>query len=215
MSDGKSILVDTSRCTACRGCQIACKQWNNLPATQTKQIGTHQNPQDFNFDTYKVVRFSEGIDEQTKKLYWHFFSDMCRHCIIPPCQVANINEEIVQDEATGAVVYTAATANIDFEMAQTSCPYDVPRQNETTKVISKCTMCIDRISNGLKPACVLSCPTGAMEFGERAEILAEVERRVATLKVSYPKAKALDADDVRVIFIVTDDPEKYHTHAQA
>ncbi len=215
MSDGKSILVDTSRCTACRGCQIACKQWNNLPATETKQLGTHQNPQDFSFDTYKVVRFSEGVHEKTKKVYWHFFSDMCRHCMMPPCQAANENDEIHQDEATGAIIYTPETAKLDFEVARSSCPYDVPRQDEKTKVLSKCTMCIDRISNGLKPACVLSCPTGAMVFGERAEILAEVEKRVSELKKTYPKAKALDTDDVRVIFIVTDDPAKYHEFAEA
>jgi formate dehydrogenase iron-sulfur subunit len=75
-------------------------------------------------------------------------------------------------------------------------------------------MCIDRITNGMKPACVLSCPT-AMEFGERDEILAKADKRVAELKPVYPKAKALDADDVRVIFIVTDDPQKYHDHAEA
>ncbi len=215
MSDGKSILVDTSRCTGCRGCQIACKQWNELPATVTKQRGTYQNPADFSFETYKVVRFSEGKQEVTNKAYWHFFSDMCRHCVMPPCQSANENDEIVVEEPSGAVIYTPATANIDFDMALNSCPYDVPRQNPESKVMTKCTMCFDRISNGMKPACVLSCPTSAMEFGERDAILKEVERRVTELKKHYPKAKALDADDVRVIYIVTDDPKKYHTHAQA
>ena len=215
MSDGKSILVDTSRCTACRGCQIACKQWNDLPATKTKQTGTYQNPPDFNHETYKVVRFSEGRHEGTNKPFWYFFSDMCRHCVMPPCQAANVGDEIHQDDATGAVIYTPETAKIDFDTALNSCPYDVPRQNPETKVLTKCTMCIDRITNGMKPACVLSCPTGAMEFGERSDILKEVNRRVAELKKTYPKAKALDADDVRVIFIVTDDPKKYHTHAEA
>ena len=56
MSDGKSILVDTTRCTGCRGCQVACKQWNNLPGTETKQTGSYQNPSDASFETYKVVR---------------------------------------------------------------------------------------------------------------------------------------------------------------
>ncbi len=215
MSDGKSIMVDTTRCTACRGCQIACKQWNNLPATPTKQTGTLQNPPDFNYNTYKVVRFSEGKHEDTKKQFWYFFSDMCRHCTNPPCLAANVNDEIIHDDATGAVVYTKETAKIDFDTAVSVCPYNVPRQNPETKVITKCTMCIDRITNGLKPACVLSCPTGAMQFGERADILAAVEKRVAALKPQYPKVKALDPDDVRVIFIVTDDPKKYHEHAEA
>lgn len=216
MSDGKSILVDTSRCTGCRGCQVACKQWNGLPGTQTQQTGTYQNPPDFSFETYKVVRFAEGKKEGSREPYWYFFSDMCRHCLNPPCMVANQAEEIIHDDDdTGAVIYTEATKNIDFEMARSSCPYDIPRQNATSKVMSKCTMCFDRVKNGMQPACVLSCPTAAIEFGDRAEILKKVEARVAELKKTYPKAKALDADDVRVIYIVTDDPKKYHSHAEA
>lgn len=213
MSDGKSILVDTSRCTGCRGCQVACKQWNGLPGTQTKQTGSYQNPPDFSFETYKVVRFSEGKQEGKKKLYWNFFSDMCRHCVTPPCQAAG-DKEIIVDDATGAVVYPKGNKEIDIEMALSVCPYNIPRKSGTSKEVAKCTMCIDRISNGRKPACVLSCPT-AMEFGERADILKEAARRVEELKKVYPKAKALDAADVRVIFIVTDDPKKYHTHAEA
>lgn len=214
MSDGKSILVDTTRCTGCRGCQVACKQWNGLPGTKTRQTGTYQNPPDFCSKTYKVVRFAEGKQDGSREPYWYFWSDMCRHCVNPPCMVASEKDEMIHDDATGAVVYTEATKNCDFELAQGACPYNIPRQDPETKVIAKCTMCFDRISNGMKPACVLSCPT-AMEFGERADILKEAERRVAELKKTYPKAKAIDADDVRVIFIVTDEPKKYHEHAEA
>lgn len=216
MNEGKSILVDTSRCTACRGCQVACKQWNQLPATQTKQSGSYQNPPDFSHETYKVVRFSEGVDEKSRKPYWYFFSDMCRHCVQPPCQSASNNNEITVDGPTGAVIYTPATAgkDFDFDMAKDACPYDVPRRNPKTQVAVKCTMCLDRVSNGLKPACVLSCPTGAMQIGERPEILAAAEKRVAELKKTHPKAKALNADSVRVIYIVTDDSKKYHKFAE-
>ena len=213
MSEGKSILVDTTRCTACRGCQVACKQWNKLPGIKTKQTGTYQNPPDFTPETYKVVRFSEG-EQDNGKPYWYFFTDMCRHCVQPPCQVASNNNEIVVDEATGAVIYTPATDKMDFEMAKDMCPYNVPRQNPDTKVVTKCTMCVDRVKGGLKPACVLSCPTGAMVFGERKDILALAEKRVAELKPSFPKAKALNADTVRVIYIVTDDAKKYHQYAE-
>ena len=87
MSDGKTILVDVSRCTGCRGCQVACKQWNELPATDTVQTGSYQNPPDMNGDTYKIVRFSEGRHENGKP-YWNFFTDMCRHCVNPPCVLA-------------------------------------------------------------------------------------------------------------------------------
>ena len=74
MSDGKTILVDVSRCTGCRGCQVACKQWNELPATDTVQTGSYQNPPDMNGDTYKIVRFREGRHENGKP-YWNFSHD--------------------------------------------------------------------------------------------------------------------------------------------
>jgi len=209
MSDGKSILVDVSRCTGCRGCQVACKQWNNLPATKTEQTGTYQNPPDMNGDTYKTVRFREGNNEKGKP-YWNFFSDMCRHCVDPPCLVAQkVEGTMIQDKETGAVYYTGDTAADDFEMAYEVCPYRIPRKNEKTKKIVKCTMCIDRISTGGIPACVMSCPTGTMVYGDRNDILAEAKKRVATLKKKFPKAHAVDAESVRVIYILTDDNDKY------
>ncbi|MBP8645586.1 MAG: 4Fe-4S dicluster domain-containing protein [Syntrophobacteraceae bacterium] len=215
MASGKSIMVDTSKCTGCRGCQVACKQWNGLPGTKTKQIGTYQNPQDFSADTYKVVRFADGKLENGKP-YWYFFSDMCRHCLDPACLDAiqgYVDGGAVKDEATGAVIYTEKSKEAPFEEVRNSCPFDIPRQNEKTKVLAKCTMCIDRITNDRPPACVKSCPTGAVIFGERAEILELVKKRVEELKKTYPKAEALKADEVRVIYVVTDDPQKYHKHA--
>jgi len=214
MADGKSILVDVSRCTGCRGCQVACKQWNELPATKTTQTGTYQNPPDLNADTYKVVRFKDGRDENGKP-YWNFFSDMCRHCLAPGCLSGAVGDEMIQDEETGAVVYVGDTSQSDFEIALDSCPYHIPRKNEKTGQITKCTMCIDRIKEGMKPACVLSCPTGAMLFGERDEMLALAESRVAELKKTWPKAKAVDPNDVRVIYIITDDPEHYGEYIEA
>lgn len=214
MSDGKSIIVDVSRCTGCRGCQVACKQWHELPASKTFQAGSYQNPPDMDGNTFKVVRFHDGRDEN-KKPFWNFFSDMCRHCLSPGCLLGAEGDEMVQDEATGAVYYPGDTSVSDFEIALDSCPYHIPRKDEESGQIRKCTMCIDRITDGLKPACVLSCPTGAMVFGERDEILAEVETRVAALRKEWPKARAIDASDVRVIYIITDDPENYAEFVEA
>ncbi len=214
MSDGKSMMVDTSRCTACRGCQVACKQWNGLPGTKTKQTGTYQNPPDMSHETFKVVRFAEGRSDNGKP-YWYFFSDMCRHCLAPGCMEGNQKDEIVQDEKTGAVIYTPATKKLDYKKVLAGCPYNIPRQDPKTKQLFKCTMCLDRQRANLVPACALSCPTGSIQFGERDEILKKVAARVAELKQTHAKAKALNPDDVRVIFIVTDDPERYHKYAEA
>jgi formate dehydrogenase iron-sulfur subunit len=212
MSEGYSILVDTSKCTACRGCQMACKQWNQLPATITKNWGSYQNPQDLSVDTWKLVRFEDGTNGDGKP-FWYFFTDQCRHCLSPGCMAAAEKEEIVQDEKTGAVLFTAKTKDLDFKATLEGCPYNIPRQDPKTKVMSKCTMCFDRITNNQVPACVKTCPTGTLAFGERDKILEMAKKRVEELKNAFPKAAALNANDVRVIFVVKDDPKKYYQFA--
>jgi len=123
------------------------------------------------------------------------------------------NDEIVQDEKTGAVLYTPATKKLDFKATLEGCPYNIPRQDPKTKQMFKCTLCFERITNGMIPACVKSCPTGAMQFGERDKILEMAKKRVEELKKKFPKAQAINPDDVRVIYLVTDDPKKYWKYA--
>jgi formate dehydrogenase iron-sulfur subunit len=212
MSNGYSILVDTSKCTACRGCQIACKQWNQLPATQTKNWGSYQNPEDLSAETWKVVRFADGVGKDGK-VYWNFFTDQCRHCLSPGCMAAAEKDEIIQDEKTGAVLFTPKTKDIDFKATVEGCPFNIPRQDPKSKALFKCTMCFDRITNNQTPACVKSCPTGAMLFGERDKILDLAKKRTDELKSQYPGAQALNAGDVRVIYIVRDDPKLYYKFA--
>jgi formate dehydrogenase iron-sulfur subunit len=180
-------------------------------------VGTYQNPQDLSADTWKLVRFAEGKRDNGKP-YWYFFSDQCRHCIEPACLDAiggYVQGGGTRDEATGAVLYTAKAKAAPFEEVRGACPFNIPRQNAKTKALVKCTMCYDRIGNNMPPACVRSCPTGALTFGDRKEILDMAAKRVDELKKAYPKAMALNADDVRVIYLVTDDPKKYHEYASA
>ncbi|MGE4298493.1 MAG: 4Fe-4S dicluster domain-containing protein [Desulfovibrionaceae bacterium] len=210
----KAFFIDTSRCTACRGCQVACKQWHKLPAEPTKNVGSYQNPQDLSFHTYKLVRFSE--DETGGGMRWLFFPEQCRHCLVPPCkQTADNPDAILQDETTGAVIFTELTAKEDKDAIRDSCPYDIPRTDPVSGIMGKCDMCLDRVHNGLKPACVLSCPTGAMNFGDRDEMLALAKTRLAKVKKRSPQAMLADPDDVSVIYLFEVDPKRYHTHAVA
>jgi formate dehydrogenase iron-sulfur subunit len=214
----KSFFIDTTKCTACRGCQISCKQWNMNPATKTKQHGTHQNPDDLSSVTFKLVRFSEL--EEDGKPKWYFFADQCRHCIEPPCmytaQSLGVNA-ITRDDATGAVLYNPKikVKEADAQTIRGSCPWDIPRWDKKTGGMAKCTMCIDRISNGMLPACVKTCPTGTMNFGDRDAMLDMANKRLKEVKKMHPKAQLLNAESVRTIFLVVDDPKKYHKFAQA
>ncbi|MDY6852310.1 MAG: 4Fe-4S dicluster domain-containing protein, partial [Thermodesulfobacteriota bacterium] len=107
--NGKSFFVDLTKCTACRGCQVACKQWHKLPAEKTENWGSYQNPADLSFITYKLVRYEEQV--VNGKLNWLFFPEQCRHCIDPPCLLASeVENSIIQDPLTGAVLFTEKTA---------------------------------------------------------------------------------------------------------
>ncbi|NTV42089.1 MAG: formate dehydrogenase [Syntrophobacteraceae bacterium] len=212
---GKSFFIDTTRCTACRGCQMACKNWNQNGTIPTKNTGSYQNPPDLDAGTFKLVRYSEvSVDG---KPAWYFFPDQCRHCLEPPCKdtiEGYVQDGVVQDEATGAVVFLPKSKEAPFDEVKTSCPYDVPRQGKDGRLV-KCTMCIDRISNNLLPACVKICPTGAMNFGERDAMLSLAKERLEKVKGAYPKAQLIDADQIRVVYLVVDDPRKYHKNAIA
>lgn len=215
---GKTFFIDTTKCTACRGCQIACKQWNMNPGTKTVQRGSHQNPEDLSVSTFKLVRFNEL--EENGKPKWYFFADQCRHCLEPPCfytAEAKGVKAITRDEAMGAVLYNpkVKVKAADAKAIRESCPWDIPRWNEKTGGLAKCTMCIDRIKEGLLPACVKTCPTGAMNFGDRDKMLEMAKKKLKEIKSVYPKAQLLNEEAVRTIFLVADDPQKYHKFASA
>lgn len=206
----KTFFVDLTKCTACRGCQIACKQWKKLPAEQTENWGSHQNPKDLSGKTIRLVRFNEV--EVNDRLEWLFFPEQCRHCVEPPClDASTIEGSIVHDENTGAVIYTDLTAKeADKDAFRASCPYDIPRVDEESGKVMKCDMCFDRVAAGMLPACVKSCPTGTMNFGEREDMLALAEKGLAAAQKKWPDAELVDAEETRVIYLVQTAPDSYY-----
>ncbi len=214
---GKAFFIDTTLCIACRGCQIACKQWNQLPATKTENWGSYQNPRDLSFYTYKLIRFNEEMGADGKPA-WYFFPDQCRHCVNPPCK--EMGDEVAPggitiDSKTGAVLYNDRLKKADIEDIRGACPFDIPRADKDTGYMAKCTMCVDRVNNGLLPACVKACPTGAMNFGERDEMVELAKKRKAEVTSKYPNARVTGLDDLRVFYLLIDEPAKYHRYANA
>ena len=209
----KAFFIDTTTCTGCRGCQIACKQWKKLPAEKTVNRGSFQNPADLSFNTYKLVRMNEV--EIDKKLQWLFFPDQCRHCIEPPClEAAGEPTAIYKDKATGAVIYTKVTKDLDADAIIDSCPYNIPRKGPDGS-LAKCDMCIDRVSNGLMPACVQTCPTGTMNFGDYKEMRMWAQARLAEVRRRFPKATLVNSDTLRVIYLTAFEPTSYWQYAIA
>jgi formate dehydrogenase iron-sulfur subunit len=165
-----------------------------------------------------LVRFNE-VEVPGGEPKWYFFPDQCRHCVSPPCKdVADGKAKgaVIQDEKTGAVIFNPKVKikPEDFKEIRESCPYNIPRISGAG-IMAKCTMCFDRIKEGMLPACVKTCPTGTMNFGDRKAILDMANEALAEAKKKYKDAMLADANDVRVIFLLTDDPKKYHKTAVA
>ena len=208
---GKSFLIDTTKCTACRACQVACKQWNELAAEDPAPTnrGTYENPPNLSPTQRLLIHFKE-FERDDGTLAWNFVRNSCRHCIDAPCRQAAENKDaIVIDEETGAVLFTEETRNEDFEKIFRACPFGIPRQDPATGQMFKCVMCVDRVHNGELPACAKACPSDGISFGDRDEILAEAEARVAALSSEFPQARLLDKRDVRLVILLTDPADAY------
>ena len=214
--NGKTFFIDQTRCTACRGCQAACKQWKNNGYTETHNTGSYQNPPDLNAQTFKLVRFNEvEIDGMLK---WLFFPEQCRHCLVPSCKMAadaQLPGAILQDEPTGAVLYTEKTAKVDYRMVREACPYDIPRLDAATGRIYKCNMCIDRVRQGMQPACVQTCPTDTMHFGNRDDMMRLALQRLQEVQQRTPTALLADSEAVRVLYLCEQPPQYYHGYMVA
>ena len=167
-----AILCDPTLCTACRACQVACKQWNNLSAEETEWFlgESYTNPARNSAETWLLVEMREetmaGDD-----LVWMFTQRRCHHCIDPEC-LKNCPAEprAIHRDAHGIVTIDPDRC-IACGTCGDVCPFEVPTVSETYKVARKCTMCADRQSKGDLPACVKTCPTGALSFGEREDLI--------------------------------------------
>ena len=170
-------LYDATKCTACRGCQLACKQWNQLPAAQTYNSGSYQNPPDLQSNTWMLIKFQEVAAGNGVK--WLYRKEACMHCTDAGC---------VKACPSGALHYTEyGTVSLNKEKCIGckeciyACPFNVPRYDAKTDKISKCDMCFSRLDNGLEPACVKACPTAALKFGDKEDMIKVAEKRVKAL----------------------------------
>ena len=165
----KGVVVDVRRCIGCKACQIACKAWNKLPAEKTviTTDGEYTNPTFFSGVTWKIVRFKEIGDydnevEGTGGLMWRMLSDNCKHCMEPSC-VSVCPSGALWKRSDGPVLYDVDRC-IGCGYCTMACPWGVPQFDDEIHAIRKCTMCYDRIDQGLEPSCVSVCPTDALEF---------------------------------------------------
>lgn len=185
-----AIMYDSSKCTACKGCQVACKQWNQLssPLTSAEYTFTNsfQAPLDLSAKTWLIINFSE--EDKEVGIDWNFMRNSCFHCTEAACEKA-CPVGAISHKDNGAVVIDQEKC-IGCRYCVASCPFGVPRWDQETNKTFKCWQCQDRTAAERKPACVSTCPTGALQFGDRADMLAAARERVATLKeAGFTKAE--------------------------
>lgn len=171
-------MIDLSRCTACRGCQVACKQWNELPASKTQNWGSYQNPRDLEWNTWTLIRFQEYVDSKGK-FKWLFRKDGCMHCTDAACVKVCPTQALYHTEF-GTVAFEPDRC-IGCKDCIPACPFNIPRFNEATKKIAKCDLCLSRLRANKPPACVLSCPTGALTIGPKKEMIEKAYKRSKVL----------------------------------
>jgi len=177
----KAMLIDVSKCMACRACQVACKQWNQLPAEKTHFTGSYQNPPRLSAKTWTLISFIEPEEGKTR---WLFRKQQCLHCTEASCVlVCPVGATKRREDGIVVIDQKACTGCKD---CIESCPFETPQYDPETGTVRKCTFCLDRVENGLEPACAKACPTGAITFGEREEILQLAEKRLSVLAGSNP-----------------------------
>ncbi|MGH8906991.1 MAG: formate dehydrogenase subunit beta [Egibacteraceae bacterium] len=175
-----SKIVDIDLCIGCKACEVACKEWNDLPAEPTVNTGSYQSHPDLTATTWDLMRFEErevGADG----LAWLIRKDSCLHCEEPGCLLACPAPGAIVQYENGIVDFDQANC-IGCKYCIAGCPFDIPRYDAVSNKVYKCTLCIDRVSNGLEPACVKSCPTGAIRFGTRQDMIAYGEAKVGKLR---------------------------------
>ena len=185
-----AILYDSSKCSACKGCQVSCKQWNGMPSTLeldgNEFTGTYQSPPDVNGDTRLMIEFRET--ESEKGIEWAFSRRSCFHCVDPACAAVCPVKAITKLE--DGTVKLDKTKCIGCKYCNGACPFGIPKFRENFGVSNKCTLCDDRTGMGREPACVQTCPAAALTYGSRAELLAAGKARVEQLKAEgYTKAE--------------------------
>jgi formate dehydrogenase iron-sulfur subunit len=207
-----SKLIDTSTCIGCKACEVACQEWNDLHIVPTTQRGTYQTMPSLDANYWNLIQFRER--EVGPDFAWLLRKDGCMHCGDPGCLKACPAPGAIVQYQNGIVDVNPDNC-IGCKMCETGCPFDIPRYSEQTGKMSKCTLCVDRGQVGLEPACVKSCPTGCLEFGDKTDLVARANVRVEQLKQNgFPQAALYDPPGVGGTTVITvlahgDHPEWY------
>ncbi|MGE5370979.1 MAG: 4Fe-4S dicluster domain-containing protein [Solirubrobacterales bacterium] len=206
-------LYDATKCTACRGCSVACKNWNQNPAWIEPFKGSYQTHEDNNYCTYTMIKFNE--EDGVFQPNWYFSKFQCMHCTDPACMKVCPRKAISQTK-WGAVVKDYDRC-VGCQYCSSACPFGVPKYDPNISKVTKCTLCSERVEGAdegfNRPACAKTCPTGALTFGDRDELLSQARERVKWLRANgSPNATIYGEHELgglNKIYILGDTPDHY------
>jgi formate dehydrogenase iron-sulfur subunit len=207
-------LIDVSKCIGCKACQTACMEWNDLRDEVGKNVGVYDNPADLTEHSWTVMRFSEYENAQGD-LEWLIRKDGCMHCDDPGCLKACPSPGAIVQYTNGIVDFHEENC-IGCGYCITGCPFNVPRISKKDHRAYKCTLCSDRVAVGQEPACVKTCPTGAIMFGTKEDMHQQAADRIVDLKErGFQNAGLYDPAGVggtHVMYVLhhADRPSLYH-----
>ena len=207
-------LIDISKCIGCKACQVACMEWNDLRDEIGTNHGVYDNPLDLTDKSWTVMRFSE-VEVEKGKLEWLIRKDGCMHCADPGCLKACPAPGAIVQYSNGIVDFHEENC-IGCGYCITGCPFNIPRISKKDSKAYKCTLCSDRVSVGMEPACVKTCPTGALVFGSKEDMIQHAEERIVDLKSrGYKNAGLYDPPGVggtHVMYVLqhADQPQLYN-----
>jgi formate dehydrogenase iron-sulfur subunit len=205
-------LIDVSKCIGCKACQAACLEWNDLREEVGINVGVYDNPRDLSENTWTLMRFSEV--EQGGKLEWLIRKDGCMHCADPGCLKACPSPGAIIQYSNGIVDFISENC-IGCGYCIKGCPFNIPRIAKNDQKAYKCTLCSDRVAVGQSPACAKVCPTQAIYFGTKEDMIQHADKRIADLKSrGYANAGLYDPKGVggtHVMYVLqhADKPEIY------
>lgn len=232
-----AFFTDTSICSGCKSCEIACKQWNMLKTTDIQWSGnSYDNTRDLSSENWRHVKFIErfsevnetdrtaptsmdGLLHEPKQGQWLFMADHCKHCQESPCHEACPTGAIIRNEFGG--IYYQTDICMGCRMYVAACPFGVPEVSKETGHSMKCAECYDRLRDGLEPACATACTTGAIQFGPREEMVERARARLAVLhEQGFEKANLYGVDPfqdykpLNSFYLLMDEPAVYGLPAQ-
>jgi formate dehydrogenase iron-sulfur subunit len=217
MAQAMGFFTDTTVCIGCKACEVACKEWNQLPASNgganTLSGDSYDNTRRLDGIHWRHVQFVEQFTADRSQGRWLLMSDVCKHCVRAGCLDVCPTGAIVRTEFDTVVIQSDVCNGCRDCIG--ACPFGVIDINPASGTAQKCTLCYDRLKVGMEPACSKACPTDSITFGPVAELRQRAEARVGKLHSQGEKRAYLyGADDkmlggLNAFFLLVDRPEVY------